>query len=69
MTWSQSPAASSADGSLLMTGPKNAVPPGGWKCRIGVPTSRPVRASASSVSLRITSSNLVVVERIGQIAG
>ena len=37
-----------------MTGPKNAVPSGGRKCRIGVPTSRPVSASASSVSARIT---------------
>ena len=57
MTWSHSSAGVVGIGSRLITGPKNAVPPGGWKCRIGVPTSRPVRTSASSVSARISSSS------------
>ena len=56
ITWSHSSAACSSSGSRLMTGPKKATPCGGRKCRIGVPTSLPVRASASSVSARITSS-------------
>jgi hypothetical protein len=45
-TWSHSLIASWSLGSRLMTGPKNAVPPGGPKWMIGVPTSLPVSASA-----------------------
>ena len=52
ITWSHSFPAASGLGSLLITGPKR-LPPGGWKCRIGVPTSRPVNPGASLVSTRI----------------
>ena len=49
-TWSHSRTASASLGSRLITGPKNAFPSGGENCRIGVPTSLPVSASAASVS-------------------
>ena len=57
-TWSHSRIASWSLGSRLMTGPKNAVPSGGPKWMIGVPTSLPVSASASSVSARSSPSQL-----------
>jgi len=40
-----------------MTGPENAAPSAGPKWMMGVPTSFPVRASASSRSARISSSH------------
>ena len=58
-TWSHSSPACSSDGSRLITGPKNARPSGGSSCRIGVPTSLPVAASASSVSAWIVASQAV----------
>ena len=66
-TWSHSATASSSAGSRLMTGPKKATPSGGRKCRIGVPTSLPVRASASSVSSWICSSQESSSRAVGEL--
>src|SRR5690349_5197235 len=59
VTWSHSRTASSRLGSLLITGPNRAAPSGGLNWMIGVPTSLPVSASASSPSARIWSSHRV----------
>jgi hypothetical protein len=59
MTLSHSGTASASLGRRLTTGPKNPTPPGGWKWMIGVPTSLPVSARASSASRRSSASNEV----------
>ena len=56
ITWSHSSSAWSSRGRRLITGPENATPLGGSKWMIGVPTSLPVCAKASSVSARISTS-------------
>jgi hypothetical protein len=68
-TWSHSRIASWSLGSRLMTGPKNAVPSGGPKWMIGVPTSLPVSASASSVSARSSPSQLASSRASASAAG
>ena len=57
VTASHSGTASSSFGMREITGPKNDSPSGGRKVMIGVPTSRPVRAKASSPSASISSSH------------
>ena len=61
-TWSHRRTASSGLGSRLITGPKKATPSGGCTWMIGVPTSLPVSASASSVSARSSLVEVRVVE-------
>ena len=56
MTAFHSVTASSSLGTREITGPKNDSPSGGSKVMMGVPTSRPVRLSASSVSASSSSS-------------
>jgi hypothetical protein len=59
ITASHSGRTSSSSGIREMTGPKNVTPCGGWNVMMGVPTSRPVRDSASSVSSSSSASHEV----------